>query len=519
MKTGRTLFAVFAALLVICFAAACAEEPAFRPADLPVVYIEIDGGQAEIEKMNTSMDHSYRCSGTMDIIVPDGYSGQFEGRYPQESVKGLQLDYIRGRGNGTWNMSKLPYKIKLAEKQDLFGMGKNKQWVLIANYFDNSMMRNWLTEWVGEQVGLEYTPQGVFVEVVMNGEYLGNYYLCEQVRTGKHRVAIDELKEENTELPEIQGGYLLEFAPDDWDSPDAFETARGVRFGNMDPSFNTEDDGYANDAQMNYIRDYIQKAEDAIFARDGSYTEYIDPVSLADYWWIMEFSANGDAFRTDSAHMFKKRYEEDGSEGKLHFGPLWDFDDAWGCSMPEVTQTIGFNNTYFLWIDELRTQPEFREILEERWQVLDAKLGELVAEGGALDRMAALLKDAWARDDNRWHASHVEDETEAGRNFEEEVEMLRDYINLRRDWINTNMDRLGLIYFKLTVRGEGIEEETYDISCDSYVDLYMLEPAVPDGMELAGFELEDGTPAVDFILMDRDITLTVIFEPDAQTGS
>ena len=104
-------------------------------------------------------------------------------------------------------------------------------------------------------------------------------------------------------------------------------------------------------------------------------------------------------------------------------------------------------------------------------------------------------------------------------NFEEEVEMIRDYINLRRDWINTNMDRLGLIYFKLTVRGEGIEEETYDISCDTYVDLYMLEPAVPDGMELAGFELEDGTPAVDFILMDRDITLTVKFEPATQNGN
>ena len=90
--------------------------------------------------------------------------------------------------------------------------------------------------------------------------------------------------------------------------------------------------------------------------------------------------------------------------------------------------------------------------------------------------------------------------------------MIRDYINLRRDWINTNMDRLGLINFKLTVRGEGIEEQTYDIPCDTYVDLYMLEIEEPEGKALAGFRLDDGTPAVDFVLMDRDMTLTVIFE-------
>lgn len=512
MKTVRILPAVLAALLALCFAAAFAEEAAFTPADMPVVYIQIDGGQAETEKMNTSEDHSYRCSGTVDIAVPEGYGARFGERGSQESVQGLRLQYIRGRGNGTWNMAKLPYKIKLAEKQDLFGMGEGKQWVLLANYFDNSLLRNWLTEWVGEQAGLEYTPQGVFVDVVMNGEYLGCYYLCEQVRRGKNSVAIEELKAEDTELPQIQGGYLLEFSPDDWDSPDEFETTRGVRFGNMDPSFNPTDGGYDNAAQRDYIRGFVQQAEDAVFARDGSYTGYIDAVSLADYWWIMEFSANGDAFRTDSAHLYKKRAEADGTEGKLHFGPLWDFDDAWGCSMPEVVQTIGFNNTYFLWIDELRTQPEFLELLKERWQVLDTKLEELTAEGGALDRMAETLQDAWARDDARWHASHAEDGTDAGRNFEEEIALIRDYITLRRAWINENMDRLGLITFTLTVRGEGMEEETYDISCDTYVDLYMLEVQPPEGKELAGFELEDETPAVDFLLMDRDITLTVIFE-------
>jgi hypothetical protein len=134
-------------------------------------------------------------------------------------------------------------------------MGKARTWVLLANYFDDSLMRNWMTQWMGEQVGLEYTPQGVFVEVVMNGDYLGSYYLCEQVQLNKARVAIDELKEEDREEPAIQGGYLLEFCPNEEEGPDAFETARGLRLGTMNPSFDPENDGYVNDIQKNYIRD------------------------------------------------------------------------------------------------------------------------------------------------------------------------------------------------------------------------------------------------------------------------
>ena len=511
MKTTRILTAVIMALLIAGIAAAFAEETIYQPVDQPVIYLHIDGGQAEIDQMNESPDHSYRCTGTMDIAVPEEYGGDFNGRYPQENVQGLKLDYIRGRGNGSWGMSKHPYRIKLEEKTDLFGMGANKNWALVANYFDNSLIRNRITYWLGEKMGLEFTPEGTFVEVVMNGEYLGSYYLCEQVRTGKNRVAIEELKEEDTALPDIQGGYLLEFFPDD-EGPDMFETGHLI-LGNQTPSFNPEDDGYENDAQKEYIRDYIRRAEDAIYAEDGNYADYLDLESLADYWWIMEFSANGDAFRTDSAHMFKKRFEADGSEGKLHFGPLWDFDDAWGCAQVETQQVAGFNNTFFAWTEELRTKPEFRAILIERWQVMDEKLEELVREGGVLDRMAALMKDAWYRDNEKWQACHLEDGTDVGRSFEEEIEHLRGWINLRREWINANMDRIGMTNCTLSVRGEGVEEESFKVNCDDYISLYDIWDLIPADKtdSFAGWALEDGTIVEDFLWVDRDITLTAVY--------
>ena len=277
MRNKRIPMLMFLAVMmgIICFPMANADE--FQPLDLPVIYLNIDGGAAETERMNNSPDHSYRCTGTMDILVPDGYTGS------QENTRGIRLEYIRGRGNGTWNMSKNPYKVKLQDKVNLFGMGKSKTWVLLANYYDDSLMRNRLVSWLGEMTGLEYTPEGVFTEVVMNGEYLGNYYLCEQVQLNKNRVDIDELKEEDTDYPEIQGGYLLEFCPDEYEAPSSFETSRGQLFGNMEPSFDPDKDDYVSEAQKQYIREYIQKAEDAVFSEGEEYRDYLDLQSMADY--------------------------------------------------------------------------------------------------------------------------------------------------------------------------------------------------------------------------------------------
>ena len=514
------LLVLISLLLIILLSASAAEEAAFAPKDLPVISLTIDGGQEEIDRMNNSEDHSYKCTGVMDILIPEGYSGDFESRYPQQTVTGLKMKYIRGRGNGTWGMAKHPYKIKLEEKQNLFGMGANKTWILLSNFFDNSLIRNRLTEWLGEQMCLEYTPQGVFVEVVMNGEYLGSYYLCEKVQIGKARVAIDELKENDQDLPTIQGGYLLAFSPDDWDSPSSFETKHGQLFGNQDPSFDPGNDGWRNDAQMNYIRDYIQQAEDAVWAENGlseegrSYSDYIDLQSLADIWWINEFTVNEDAFRTDSAHLYKKRTEPDGSEGKLYFGPLWDFDESWGNAQVNTTQNIGFNNATFIWIDELRKKPEFLEYLKERWQVMDAKLEEIVREGGVLDQTAALVKDSWERDHQKWQADIRENNLDSGRNFQEEMDHLRRWITLRRDWINQNLDRLGLLTFALSVQGDGMEAKEYRIACDTTVDLNDLEIPEVEGRSFTGWFLEDGTPAEDFLVMTKDITLTARFSEE-----
>lgn len=505
-KNGQGLRIILAAvfILLICIGSVQAEE--FKPVDLPVIYIEISGGREETDKMNSSPDHSYRCSGMMDILVPENYPG------PQENLRDLKIEYIRGRGNGTWNMSKNPYKIKLQDKTDLFGMGKSKTWVLLANYFDSSLIRNRLVSWLGEAVGLEYTPEGVFTEVVMNGEYLGNYYLCEQVQVNKYRVDIDELKEGDNDPPAIQGGYLIEFWPDDYESPSAFETEHGQMLGNMNPSFDPDEDDFVSEAQKQYIRNYIQKAENAVFSEDGKPGEYIDLTSLADYWWIMEFTMNEDAFRTDSAHMFKPRFESDGSEGKIHFGPLWDFDASLGNGQYVTSLEMGFNNTSMIWMNELRKKDEFLEVLRTRWDVLDSSLDLLTRNGGILDQTTAEIRDSWYRDNEKWRTSKEECGIEVPRNIEEESEHIRQWINLRREWIRQNLDKLGILTYQVVFRGENTEERNYSVPAYTGVDTYeyyMDEPSV-EGKTFAGWALEDGS-ITEYFVIERDTVLTAVF--------
>ena len=100
---------------------------------------------------------------------------------------------IRGRGNSTWLWyPKKPYRIKLDKKSEILGLATEKDWVLLANYRDPTHMMNTFTFIIGEKLGLPYTNHSRYVEVTLNGEYIGLYQLTEQVEQGSSRVAVDD---------------------------------------------------------------------------------------------------------------------------------------------------------------------------------------------------------------------------------------------------------------------------------------------------------------------------------------
>lgn len=388
---------------------------------IPVLYFNIDESEGSVDAMNASPDHSTECYGSATLQVPKGYKGNFSDK-ELKSIEDMELEYLRGRGNSTWDMDKKPYKVKFDKKQNLLGMGKSKHWVLLANRYDNTLLRNRMTYWLGRklneefaemEIGCEFTPACEPVEVVMNGEYYGSYLLSEQVRVEENRVEVEDLgkadmKEAVTE-PLISGGYLLNMEGGD---NGEIETEHGGVFGFESPDFSEypkdEDGKNAMAAQKKYIAGFMEKIENALYgenliSKDGhSYEEYLDKQSAVDYWWVQEFSINGDAFMGGSNYLYKRRDKTDEAgnttTSKVHWGPLWDFDYvAWGNPNYDAESVSNFDNTSNGWMKALRADTAYAADLMARWDSLLDKenkykahlndlFGEITKKGGVLDQ-------------------------------------------------------------------------------------------------------------------------------------
>ena len=447
----------------------------FAKMTIPVVDISIDETQGSISEMNADEDHNAECYGDLAITVPDGYESEYGGA--QQDVV-LPMEYIRGRGNSTWSADKKPYKVKLNDKTDLFGMGANKHWLLIANRFDNTSVRNKMTYWLGDQLGMEFTPQSVPVEVTMNGRYYGLYFLCEQIRVGESRVEIPDLEDQKkvTTKPEITGGYLISMEPyeDDAELPAAFSTER-ANFFLESPGF----EDYMNETQMNYIKGFMQDTENAIFgenycgANGRSYDTYLDVEAAQKYWWFQAVSLNGDAYGSGSTYLYKRRDSSaDAEDGLLYWGPLWDFDYvAWGDLQYEGNDIEGFG-CEMPWFQKLFRNREFAEGVVARWPLLREKLEYVIQENGLLDQYYEMLYDArqydyekWGQYDEYWGGDYgyadipdgmlenikdIEDiipddggdEPPAPRTYKEEMDQLKSWIRERIDWVDAHVNEL-----------------------------------------------------------------------------
>ena len=498
---------------------------------IPVFYFKIDESQGTIADMNASPSHTAKCYGTIDIQVPEGFVSDYPGGIA-ESVTDLAMDYVQGRGNSTWkDPDKKPYKFKLSKKTDLFGMGKNKNWALIANRFDNSLLRNRMTYWLTDAIGMEFTPQCIPVDVVMNDEYYGSYLLAENIRVDDSRLAIDELEEDDVEEPEVTGGYLLAMNPYyDEDPRSIFVTDKGIRLLNETPDFADEegdDDFHGNDAQRDYIRNYVQHLEDTIFGEGFAdengigYAEYLDVDAAVDYWWIQEFSKNGDAYVTDSTRLYKKR------DGKLYWGPAWDFDYvAWGnLDKPDALRTEGFSYSETPWYDHLMTDPIFIEKLMARWPAINEKITEIVKDGGLLDRYYQQISIS-ERYDNEKHGffsqglGSEEDQLSiipGDHTYEDEIAVLKTWVRDRQAWVNQHLAELPYQVAKVTFVAFDEVVEVQEIRKGKRLKGIPKAPEV-EGYYFTGWLTEDGEEPSIWNSIEKDLTVTAQYLDEETTS-
>ena len=274
---------------------------------------------------------------------------------------------IRGRGNSTWSQPKKPYALKLAEKQKIMGMSKHKRWVLIANYLDNSFMRNELAFYLSEQLALDWTVHGEFVDLVLNGDYHGLYWLGEAIKVDDKRVNIDE-----------DDDYLIEmdvYYDETWKFKSPI---RGL-------PYMVKNDDTMTDERLTALSDKITALEHLLYpdfadgmntsacvAPDEAYQAIIDLDSWAKFWLVNEIMDNGELGHPKSCY-----FTFDNTNDVLKAGPVWDFDWA---SLSQQS-AIRLQNT--LYYNALFKSPSFIARLHELWNAhrstidLDAQIATL----------------------------------------------------------------------------------------------------------------------------------------------
>ena len=386
--------------------------------NLPTLYITTNGSLPIVSKDDY-------LPGTLTIAAPTGTAGAYSG--PIE---------IRGRGNSTWSMDKKPFRIKLPEKFKMLDMPASaKNWVLLANYADKTLMRNALAFEVSKMVGLPYSLPYRFVDVYLNDEYIGNYTLTDNVEVGKGRVDIDEQKVTDITEPKVTGGYLLEadgFADQEISK---FYTTQGMKFTIHSP----KDDEIVPE-QYNYIKAFFQGAEDKLFAADyqdplTGYLANMDQVSLVNWYLACEITGNSDAFW--STYMFKKR-----NDPKIYFGPLWDYDIAFNNDerLGDATYKRMSDNGHFVeyrvWIKRLLLDPNFKAALAHRWKELKAA-GLITKINSLITTMKATLNESQAKNFEKWPIlnTKVYLEYKSTGTYDEHVEYMRTYLQNRLAWL------------------------------------------------------------------------------------
>ena len=385
---------------------------------LPVMFINTEGHH-DID----SKEEYLRAEWWLDNMGVEGY----ESIGSAEEPLGMQ---IKGRGNYTWtHYDKKSFRLKLDEKQPLMGMHTNRHFCLLGHPDDNrAKLKNTMGFELSQRIGLAYTPAQEPVEVVLNGQYIGLYFLTEKIRVGKHRVDIEEQMDGETKPGYITGGWLLEITNTHEDNTLYFVEQQE---NDVTLAVTPESPEMLSWQQENYIKNYIQKANDAIYTDDKTSTEwekYIDIDTLAMYYIVGEIMDDLEYF-AGSCYMYKHR----GDSTKLNFGPVWDFGNAFQrhaiYGVTEFDKFIFQQPTKFTshWIEEICKFPHFQEKVREHWQAFNGSDFMSQEMDQLMDDFVDYITPAFNADGVRWSKYDIKYQKNRFKSF----------IHNKIDWLNT----------------------------------------------------------------------------------
>ncbi len=462
---------------------------------------------------------------------------------------------VKGRGNSTWNNGypdgkentlrgdthtrKVPYTLKLDKKADLFGLGRSKNWVLVGNYMDRTLLRGKLIYDYSARLGMTAVPS-VFLNLVLNGEYMGVYQLCRKIDadlfdgevtdwgdvaedaaaavaraeglTAKQREALEtELKENAAWITggktggyriadyfdlsayDPYTGFLMEY--DRYaDEPSFFVTGHDVplKVKNLD-AIKTNGEMYLR------LRRYFIEFEEALFSPDfcnskgKHYSEYLDMDRFVDYFLLNMVMLNLE-------FGYKSTFFCLNGEGKIVFGPCWDYD--WSSGNLFLKAKRSYDSWYAdgrsknnHWYHQAYRDPWFIALVRERWAQIRETVPELLAE---IDRWEMILAPTEALEYRKFANDPYETDfakRTGGRSYLYETADLRRFLEQRIGWMDA----------QLSLRDPRIEDRGYEKDVVLALSVTGTEAEIaPAAGE--GFYVADG---ISPLLQDVSLSLTL----------
>lgn len=395
--------------------------PSFSGA-LPVFYINTDDYCDIVSK-----DDYLNANWWLDAMGVEGYESIGSADAP------LRMQ-VKGHGNYTWNRyDKKSLRIKLDEKQPLMGMHSNRHFCLLAHADDRlARLKNTVGFELSRRIGLAYTPTQEPVEVVLNGEYIGLYFLTEKIRVGKHRVNIEEPVDENAASDTIDCGLLLEIDNNAkageyiwiYEVPGVTGWKNRIFFTHRSPENPTQ-------GQQQWLKQYLAMVDTAIYSTDKTcceWEQYIDIDTLSMYYIVGEIMDDLEYF-AGSCYMYKHL----GDSTKLIFGPVWDFGNAfqrWAI-YGDVSFTHFFyeqpNNFNNHWIEEIAKFPHFQQVVKTRWRQFYRSSFNGLNLDRFVDEFVESIKPAFYADVVRWPQYDIDIQKKDFKRF----------IHRKIDWLNS----------------------------------------------------------------------------------
>ena len=398
---------------------------------LPVLSITLD---------TKPIVEDYKTSATLEVIRPQQPDLSDLDDAPRQLTTALGIQI---HGSSSTGYPKKGFRIELRDsfgadlKQPLLDLPPGSDFVLHAPYSDKTLVRNALAYSLARSASSAWHPRARLVELVIDGEYEGVYLLVERVRRDQHRVDLPAAAE-TSEQGDITGGYIVRI---EQHRNEGWDTARGTKIDYFHPR---HDD--LTPEQRTWLHTWFDEFEDDV--AENKWARHVEPVAWMDHFLLNELSNNIDAYRL-SAYLFR---EPDSDGGRLHAGPVWDFDRAFGnvnyCGtwatdgfIIDHLTTCGYGYQYPFWWQTMLSDPEFTNPLRCRWE--DLRQGAL-HDTELVNTLAALiqsLEHAEPRDHERWPVlgENISPNQYVGETYIDEVDYLETWLLERADWLDNNV--------------------------------------------------------------------------------